>query len=145
MRHPPRVTGIWTDIEDTQARGGMTFIETLRQATAVAHTAGLRFAVDAQVGWAFENVTVGASRPTHQEVMDIVDEVTMMDYFSGCVDPLSTEGMPCHISQAMFWLAPFMTYANFLQRMHNRTVLLDVGLGFYRPPLEKRQHARCVP
>jgi len=107
----------------------MTFIETLREATDIAHSAGLRFAVDAQVGWAFENISAAASRPTHMAVMDIVDEVTMMDYFSGCVDPLSTEGMPCHITQAMFFLAPFLTYANFLQRMHNRTVLLDVGLG----------------
>ena len=121
--------GVWTDIEDTQTRGGMTFIETLREATDIAHSAGLRFAVDAQVGWAFENISTAASRPTHMAVMDIVDEVTMMDYFSGCVDPLSTEGMPCHITQAMFFLAPFLTYANFLQRMHNRTVLLDVGLG----------------
>jgi hypothetical protein len=32
--------------------------------------------------------------------MDIVDEVTIMDYFSGCVDPLSTEALPCHITQA---------------------------------------------
>merc|ERR1711969_333734 len=87
----PSRAGVWTDIEDTQTRGGMTFIETLREATDIAHSAGLRFAVDVQVGWAFENISAAATRPTHMAVMDIVDEVTMMDYFSGCVDPLSTE------------------------------------------------------
>ena len=48
---------------------------------------------------------------------------------AGCNDPLSTEGLPCHITQAMLWLGPFLTYANFVQRLQNRTVLLDVGLG----------------
>eukprot|EP01050_Picozoa_sp_SAG11_P009049 SAG11_NODE_829_length_6967_cov_7.039196_3_plen_180_part_00 len=52
---------------------------------------------------------------------------------SGCDDALSTEGLPCHITQAMLWLGPFLTYANFLQRTTNRTVLLDVGLGIAFP------------
>ena len=33
----------------------------------------------------------------------------------------------------MLWLGPFLTYANFLQRTRNRTVLLDVGLGIAFP------------
>eukprot|EP01051_Picozoa_sp_SAG22_P039827 SAG22_NODE_21174_length_259_cov_0.650000_1_plen_64_part_10 len=46
-----RVVGIWTDIEGLAPHGNMTFLETIRQATAAAHTGGLCFAVDAQVGW----------------------------------------------------------------------------------------------
>ena len=117
-----RVVGVWTDIEGLAPHENMTFIQTITAATTVAHSAGLRFAVDAQVSWSFENLSASATRPTHMEVMDIVDEITIMDYFSGCNDPLSTEGMPCHITQAIMWLAPFLTYANFLQRVHNRTV-----------------------
>eukprot|EP01050_Picozoa_sp_SAG11_P009050 SAG11_NODE_829_length_6967_cov_7.039196_4_plen_104_part_00 len=76
-----RVVGIWTDIEDLAPYGNMSFLETIRQATAAAHTGGLRFAVDAQVGWSIENISADSTRPIYMDVMDIVDEVTLMDYF----------------------------------------------------------------
>ena len=44
-----RVVGVWADIENKDTIVGPY----LRNATAIAHTAGLRLAVDAQVGWGF--------------------------------------------------------------------------------------------
>ena len=76
-----RVVGIWTDIEDLTPQENMTFLETIRQATVAAHSGGLRFAVDAQVGWSIENISADSTRPIYMDVMDIVDEVTLMDYF----------------------------------------------------------------
>ena len=89
-----KVVGVWTDIEGLGAHDNMTFIEAITQATAAAHTGGLRFAVDAQVGWGFESLTTGSTRPTHMDVMDIVDEITIMDYFAGC--NVSAASMPQH-------------------------------------------------
>ena len=59
-----RVTGVWTDIESHEAIVG----DYLRNATAEAHKSQLRFAVDAQVGWAIEQNTVDPQRPVHEQV-----------------------------------------------------------------------------
>lgn len=120
-----RVTGVWTDIESHEQIVG----EYLRNATAIAHTANLRMVVDAQVGWAIEQNTQDPGRPVHEQVMDIVDEVCLMDYFTGCAGTLSTPGEPCDPTMAMFWLGPWLSYANFLLAAKNRTVLIDVGVG----------------
>ena len=36
-----------------------------------------------KVGWGFENLSPSSTRPTYMDVMDVVDEITIMDYFSG--------------------------------------------------------------
>ena len=59
-----RVTGVWTDIESHEAIVG----DYLRNATAEANKSQLRFAVDAQVGWAIEQNTVDPQRPVHEQV-----------------------------------------------------------------------------
>ena len=120
-----RVTGVWTDIESS----GHIVGEYLRNATAEAHKARLRFAVDAQVGWAIEQNAVDPHRPVHEQVMDIVDEVTLMDYFTGCNVALSTATTHCDPTMALFWLGPWLAYANFLLAAKNRTVLIDIGVG----------------
>ena len=120
-----RVTGVWTDIES----GGDIVGQYLRNATATAHSAHLRFAVDAQVGWSTQRNTVDPTRPVHEQVMDIVDEVVLMDYFTGCDSALSTANVRCDPTMALFWLAPWLTYANFLLKAKNRTVLIDVGVA----------------
>ena len=123
------VTAVWTDIEShSTIVGGY-----LRNATSLAHGAGLRLAVDAQVGWAFES-NGDPSRPVHEQVMDIVDEITLMDYFTSCRnDSLSrdAEGLAgrCDPMQAAYLAAPFLSYASFLQTARNRTVLLDIGIA----------------
>ena len=60
--------------------------------------------------------------------MDIVDEVTLMDYFTGCSE-LSTSNPRCDPTMSLFWLAPWLSYANFLLAAKNRTVLIDVGVA----------------
>jgi hypothetical protein len=66
---------------------------------------------------------------THgSQVMDIVDEVTLMDYFTGC-STLSTSNLRCDPTMSLFWLAPWLSYANFLLTAKNRTVLIDVGVA----------------
>ena len=60
--------------------------------------------------------------------MDIVDEVTLMDYFTGC-STLSTSNLRCDPTMSLFWLAPWLSYANFLLTAKNRTVLIDVGVA----------------
>ena len=64
QRAAARVTGVWTDIESHEAIVG----DYLRNATAEAHKSQLRFAVDAQVGWAIEQNTVDPQRPVHEQV-----------------------------------------------------------------------------
>ncbi len=59
-----KITGVWVDIENHAEIVG----DYLRNATTVAHSANLRFAVDAQVGWAFEANTVDKARPVHEQV-----------------------------------------------------------------------------
>ena len=75
-----KVVGVWTDIEDHGSIVGGY----LSNATQIAHSVNLRLAVDAQVGWASESNTVDPRRPVSQQVMDIVDQVTLMDYFTSC-------------------------------------------------------------
>ena len=64
QRAAGRVTGVWTDIESHEEIVG----DYLRNATAEAHKSQLRFAVDAQVGWAIEQNTVDPQRPVHEQV-----------------------------------------------------------------------------
>ena len=51
-----------------------------------------------------------------------------MDYFTGCSE-LSTTNPRCDPTMALFWLAPWLSYANFLLAAKNRTVLIDVGVA----------------
>ena len=89
-----KVSGVWIDVEGIDgaycptesaadcAGRTATFIATLHNATAIAHEAGMRFAVDANVAWATATGTDAvpdadrylcpeAQRPLHQQVMDI--------------------------------------------------------------------------
>ena len=128
-----KIVGVWTDIEAHSEIVG----EYLANASAIARGAGLRLTVDAQVGWAFEANTVDPSRPVHQQVMDLVDEITLMDYFTACTTSsgASSSGSSgpgpggCDPTQAIYLAAPWLTYAEFLQRTRNRTVLIDVGVA----------------
>ena len=66
--------------------------------------------------------------------MDIVDEVTLMDYFTACKNgslsrSASGLGGDCDPTHALMLAAPFLNYAQFLQKNHNRTVLLDLGVA----------------
>jgi hypothetical protein len=104
-----KVVAVWIDVEDHDAivdgRNATVDKGWLQNATEIAHTAGLRFAADAQVGWAFAGNKADPSRPVHQQVMDIVDEITLMDYFSSCssVKPDSPAGR-CDPTQVMYHL-----------------------------------------
>ena len=51
-----------------------------------------------------------------------------MDYFTGCSE-LSTTNPRCDPTMSLFWLAPWLSYANFLLAAKNRTVLIDVGVA----------------
>jgi len=125
-----RIVGVWTDIENHAEIVG----EYLANASAIARSAKLRLAVDAQVGWAFEANTVDPSRPVHQQVMDIADEITLMDYFTSCTNTSAGGGGgACDPTQAIYLAAPWLTYAAFLQKNRNRTVLLDLGVAVDSP------------
>ena len=129
-----RVVGVWTDIENSHTIVG----DYLRNATTIAHTAGLRLAVDTQVGWGFAGNTEDPSRPVFEQVMDIVDELTIMDYFTSCSNSSrsrSAEGIGghCDPTRALMLAAPFLNYAAFLQSSRNRTVLLDLGVALAAP------------
>ena len=121
----PRVTSkivaVWIDVEDHEAiidgRNASVDKGWLQNATNIAHSANLRFAADAQVGWAFAGNSADPTRPVHQQVMDIVDEVTLMDYFTSC----SSSG-DCDPTQAMYLAAPWISYASFLHTTRNRSV-----------------------
>ena len=139
LRHatPPvsaRVTATWIDVEDHEAiivgRNASRDRGWLQNATNIAHTAGLRFAADAQVGWAFAGNSADPTRPVHQQVMDIVDEITLMDYFSLCstTEPEGPAGR-CNPLQAMYLAAPWISYASFLATTRNHSVLLDIGVS----------------
>ena len=140
-----KVTGVWIDVEGIYGTfcphmtGGCaprttTFIDTLRNATAVAHGQSLRFAVDANVAWATATGTDEAQRPLSQQVMDIVDEITLMDYFDSCGSSTSDPAMPCDPTDAMINLAPFLSYATWLHNgPRNRTVFVDLGVNIGFP------------
>jgi len=74
-------------------------------------------------------------------------QVTLMDYFADCgngaplpsgpydgpsPDPRGTTHL-CSIDGAMHYVAPFLSYAQWLLRVRNRTVLVDTGLGLAFP------------
>ena len=52
-----------------------------------------------------------------------------MDYAAGCRGPSSVAGAPCNPEAALFNAAPFLSYANALQRSRNRTVLVSLGVA----------------
>eukprot|EP01052_Picozoa_sp_SAG31_P034499 SAG31_NODE_4041_length_3642_cov_2.683601_1_plen_1147_part_01 len=122
----PLVTAVWVDIEN-----GSTIVgDYLRNASAVAHTAGLKMAVDAQVQWAFKIYADSPSQPLYQQLMNIVDEITLMDYWTACANvTVESSGESCDPTQALFLIAPWLSYASFLQEAQNRTVLLDLGVA----------------
>ena len=64
--------------------GTALFVELIRNASSIAHAGGLRFAIDTNVNWAAEMSTAGPPRPFLEQVMAIVDEVTLMDYENEC-------------------------------------------------------------
>ena len=50
-----------------------------------------------------------------------------MDYFEDCGSATTDAGMPCDPTDAMIKLAPFLSYATWLQHgPRNRTVLVDL-------------------
>ena len=150
-----RVTATWIDVEDHEAiivgRNASRDRGWLQNATAIAHTAGLRFAADAQVGWAFAGNSADPTRPVHQQVMDIVDEITLMDYFSSCstAKPEGPAGR-CDPTQAMYLAAPWISYGSFLSTTRNHSVLLgamhSVRKAMFPPTLSGgRHHAMPCP
>jgi hypothetical protein len=122
-----KIVAVWIDVEDHEAiidgRNASVDKGWLQNATEIAHSAELRFAADAQVGWAFAGNTADPTRPVHQQVMDIVDEITLMDYFTACSPskPAGSAGR-CDPTQAMYLAAPWISYASFLQTTRNRSV-----------------------
>ena len=108
-----KVSGVWIDVEGIDgaycptesatdcADRTATFIATLHNAPAIAHEAGLRFAVDANVAWATATGTDAvpdadrylcpeAQRPLHQQVMDIaVSQPTLAPCVAARCDPPS--------------------------------------------------------
>ena len=129
-----KVVAVWIDVESHEAiidgRNASVDKGWLQNATNIAHSARLRFAADAQVGWAFAGNDADPNRPVHQQVMDIVDEITLMDYFTSCssnVDTASANSSGhCDPFQAMYLAAPWISYASFLRATQNRSVL-DLG------------------
>ena len=125
------VTGVWTDIEN---RSSITTGDFLLNATALAHGAGLRMAVDAPPSWALQASAAAPDDPLHEQLMDVVDEVTLMDYWTSCRNgslSRSPDGLAglCDPTQVLFLAAPWLSYANFLQRARNRTVRVDIGVA----------------
>jgi hypothetical protein len=47
------------------------------------------------VGWSTQQNAVDPARPVPEQVMDVVDEVVLMDYFTGCDSALSTASVRC--------------------------------------------------
>ena len=134
-----KVTATWIDVEDHEAiivgRNASRDRGWLQNATNIAHTAGLRFAADAQVGWAFAGNSADPTRPVHQQVMDIVDEITLMDYFSTCsTDKPDGPAGRCNPTQTIYLAAPWISYASFLATTRNHSVLLDIGVSLGTNP-----------
>jgi hypothetical protein len=129
-----KLVGVWIDVEGPDTPPGTgdatVFTRTLAQASSIARKAGLRFAVDAMVGWTHGNMTnadhLGPPRPIYQQVMDIVDEITVMDYFDNCSGV--SNSTPCPIHDATHNAVPFLAYADQLRRRTGRRVLVDIGL-----------------
>jgi hypothetical protein len=135
-----KIVAVWIDVEDHEAiidgRNASVDSGWLQNATEIAHSADLRLAADAQVGWAFAGNAADPTRPVHQQVMDIVDEITLMDYFSACSTsskPVGPAGRVCDPTQAMYLAAPWISYASFLQTTRNRSVR-TLEYTFAQPP-----------
>ena len=57
-----------------------------------------------------------------------------MDYFEDCGSATTDAAMPCDPTDAMIKLAPFLSYATWLQHgPRNRTVLVDLGVALAFP------------
>ena len=154
-----RVVAVWTDIEAIMGGRGTPnattpptaadvarserFIEVIANASTLAHTGGFRLAVDANAAWSGRVSTDLPLRPLHQQVMDIVDEITLMDYFEDCArwtgptgghaDDRDTgqrdDSHLCSIDEAVFNLTPFLIYADFLANQMGHVCLVDTGLS----------------
>eukprot|EP01052_Picozoa_sp_SAG31_P022208 SAG31_NODE_1755_length_7344_cov_7.207039_6_plen_235_part_00 len=111
-----KVTAVWIDVEDhdviISGRNSTRDRGWLENATSIAHAAGLRFAADAQVGWALSGNSADPTRPVHEQVMDIVDEITLMDYFTACANVSSA----VRVVTFSFLCPLFEKYGTFIER-----------------------------
>ena len=140
-----RLTAVWSDIENLNGGshpgpGGPSmadaartaqFVDLITNATAIAHAAHLRFAVDVNVDWMWEMSTDLPPRPFSEQVMSIVDEVTLMDYENECGG--GGGGGGCDMEKALWLLAPWLSHSRWLQKSANHTCLVDTGLGLAFP------------
>ena len=125
-----KVTGVWCDIESRTTVIG----EFLTNATAIAHSADLQMVADAQVQWAFQTGGVHRDKPVMEQLLDIVDRVVLMDYWTACSNNSRSRsangvGGLCDPTQALLLAAPWLSYAEFMRTAQNRTVRVDLGVA----------------
>jgi hypothetical protein len=61
------------------------------------------------------------------QVMGLVDEVTLMDYENMC--NAAPDGGRCSMDKALWLAAPWLSHARWLQKAENRTCLVDTGVS----------------
>lgn len=141
------VIGITSDIEDCDwghAGGCDGLLDALGNASGVVAAAGLglRLSADVSITWSWKPYRYhgkydNLSRPVHEWIMDIVDEVVLMDYHAGCGESTAA---PCNPVGSFGWSFPYLTYAQSQKVAHDREVLVTFGVGVdpFGPPFKHK-------